>query len=158
MKGKYWKVFGSIQTENKTYRKRLLSFLKEEDKGEDITYVPDEDGATSLFVESYLGYVDFVEYFKVNNPGLIDVKDKEGRSSFYVACEKGHITTVRYLMKCHHDINAENAEKTTALSATCLNGHTKVAKLLLDNKADINKTNKSNQSTLHFSCLNGNVQ
>lgn len=111
-----------------------------------------------MFVSSHLGYVDFVEYFIVKCPDHINVKDKEGRSSFYVACENGHIDMVRYLMKFHHDINSENAEKTTALSAACLNCHIEVAKLLLDNDANINKTNNSNQSTLYFACLNGNVK
>ncbi|VDH93266.1 Hypothetical predicted protein [Mytilus galloprovincialis] len=158
MKGKYWEVFGGIQAENKTYRSLLLSFLNERDMCQEITYVPDEDGVTPLFVASYLGYVDFAEYFIVRCPCHIDVKDKEGRSSFYVACENGHIAMVKYFMKFHYDINDENTQKTTALSATCLNGHTEVAQLLLDNKADPNKTNKLNRSTIYFACLNGNVK
>ncbi|CAG2231640.1 unnamed protein product [Mytilus edulis] len=106
-------------------------------------------------------YVDFVEYFTVKCQRHLDVKDKQGRSSFYVACENGHIETVKYLMKFHYDIDmidAKNARKTTALSATCLNGHTEVAKLLLENHADINQTNKLKQSAVHFACSNGNAK
>ncbi|CAC5410652.1 unnamed protein product [Mytilus coruscus] len=158
MKGKYWEVFGSTQTENETYRKQLLSYLKEQDICQEMSYVSVEDGNTPLYVSSHLGYVDFVEYFIVKSPNHIEVKDKEGRSPFYVACEKGHIAVVRHLMKYHEDINAENRDKTTALSATCLNGHTELAQLLLHNKADINISNKLNQDTLHFACLNGNVK
>ncbi|XP_063405750.1 serine/threonine-protein phosphatase 6 regulatory ankyrin repeat subunit B-like [Mytilus trossulus] len=158
LKGNNWEVFGSRQTENQKYRKLLLSFLKEQDTCKETTYVVDKDGATPLFVSSYLGYVDFVEYFRVKSPGHIDGKDTKGRSSFFVACENGHILVVKYLMKYIHDFNAENSEKTTALSATCLNGHTEVAQLLLENKAETNKTNNSNQSTIHFACSNGNVK
>ncbi|CAG2216437.1 unnamed protein product [Mytilus edulis] len=158
MKGKYWEVFGSIQTENEAYRKLLLSFLKEQDSCPQISYDFDEDGNTPLYVSSHLGYIDFVEYFVVNYPYHIQVKDKEGRSPFYVACEKGHIAVVRYLMRYNEDINAKNMDNTTALSATCLNGHTEVAQLLLDNKADINIANNLNQDTLYFACFNGNVK
>ena len=158
LKGNNWEVFGSIQTENQKYRKLLLSFLKEQDTCQETIYVVDKDGASPFFVSSYLGYVDFVEYFRVKSPGHIDGKDTKGRSSFFVACENGHILVVKYLMKYLHDINAENSEKTTALSATCLNGHTEVAQLLLENKAETNKTNNSNQSTIHFACSHGNVK
>ncbi|XP_071141832.1 uncharacterized protein [Mytilus edulis] len=158
MKGKYWEVFGSIQTENEAYRKLLLSFLKEQDACQPISYDFDEDGNTPLYVSSHLGYIDFVEYFVVNYPYHIEVKDKEGRSPFYVACEKGHTAVVRYLMRYNEDIDAKNMDNTTALSATCLNGHTEVAQLLLDNKADINITNNLNQDTLYFACFNGNVK
>ncbi|VDI16367.1 26S proteasome non-ATPase regulatory subunit 10, partial [Mytilus galloprovincialis] len=158
MKGKYWEVFGSIQTEKEAYRKLLLLFLKEQDACQQISYDFDEDGNTPLYVSSHLGYIDFVEYFVVNYPYHIEVKDKEGRSPFYVACEKGRIAVVRYLMKYNEDINAGNADETTALSATCQNGHTEVAQLLLDNKADINITNINNQNTLYFACLSGNVK
>ncbi|XP_076082888.1 uncharacterized protein LOC143053953 [Mytilus galloprovincialis] len=158
MKGKYWEVFGSIQTEKEAYRKLLLLFLKEQDACQQISYDFDEDGNTPLYVSSHLGYIDFVEYFVVNYPYYIEVKDKEGRSPFYVACEKGHIAVVRYLMKYNEDINAGNADETTALSATCQNGHTEVAQLLLDNNADINISNINNQNTLYFACLSGNVK
>ncbi|VDI02941.1 Hypothetical predicted protein [Mytilus galloprovincialis] len=153
MKGKYWEVFGSIQTEKEAYRKLLLLALKEQDACQQISYDFDEDGNTPLYVSSHLGYIDFVEYFVVNYPYHMEVKDKEGRSPFYVACEKGRIAVVRYLMKYNEDINAGNADETTALSATCQNGHTEVAQLLLDNKADINITNINNQNTLYFACL-----
>ncbi|VDI42961.1 serine/threonine-protein phosphatase 6 regulatory ankyrin repeat subunit A [Mytilus galloprovincialis] len=158
MKGKYWEVFGSIQTEQEAYRKLLLSVLKQQDTCQQISYNSIKDGMTPLYVSSHLGYLDFVEYFVVKCPNHTQVKDKEGRSPFYVACEKGRIAVVRYLMKYNEDINAENLDKTTALSATCLNGHTILAQLLLDNKADMNITNKLNQNSLHFACLKGNVK
>ncbi|XP_071142344.1 ankyrin-1-like [Mytilus edulis] len=158
MKGKYWEVFGSIHTEKEAYRKLLLLFLKEQDACQQISYDFDEDGNTPLYVSSHLGYIDFVEYFVVNYPYQIEVKDKEGRSPFYVACEKGRIAVVTYLMKYNEDINAGNADETTALSATCQNGHIQVAQLLLDNNADINITNINNQNTLYFACLSGNVK
>ncbi|XP_063405879.1 ankyrin repeat domain-containing protein 50-like [Mytilus trossulus] len=158
MEGKYWEVFGSIQTENEAYRKLLLSILEEQDTFQQIFQNSVENGKTPLYVSSYLGYIDFVEYFVVQCPYYIKVKDKEGRSPFYVACKKGHIAVVRYLTKYNEDINAHDVNNTTALSATCLNGHSVVAQLLLDNNADINKTNKINQDTLHHVCLSGNVK
>ncbi|VDI03178.1 Hypothetical predicted protein [Mytilus galloprovincialis] len=158
MKGKYWEVFGSMQTENYTYRRLLLSFLIEQDTCQHMSYVAQDDGSTPLFVSASLGYVDFVRYFLVKCSNHINVKDREGRSSFHVACENGHIAIVKYLLKFYEDINAEKADKTTALSATCINGHTEVAKLLLDNNADINRKNKLNQHALYFACLNGSVE
>ncbi|VDI41318.1 Hypothetical predicted protein [Mytilus galloprovincialis] len=158
MKGKYWEVFGSIQAENEAYRKQLLSYLKEQDGCQQMSYVPGKDGATPLFVSSSLGYIDFVEYFIVKCRLHIDIKDKEGRSPFFVACENGHIAVVKHLMKYYKDINTKNAAKTTILSATCLNGHKEVAQLLLDNKADISIANELNQNTFHFACLHGDAQ
>ncbi|VDI17282.1 Hypothetical predicted protein [Mytilus galloprovincialis] len=158
LNGKYWEVFGGIQAEKKTYRNLLLFFLKEQDTCQQISYVTSEDGQTPLFVSSYLGYVDFVEYFIAKCPYHINVKDKEGRSSLYVACKNGHIAAVKYLMKYYEDVNAEMAYKTTALSTACKNGHIEVVQLLLDNNADINRTNKFNKNALYFACRNGNVQ
>ncbi|CAG2234020.1 unnamed protein product [Mytilus edulis] len=146
-----------MQTENKAFRTRLISFLKATYIVSKMIYSPDEDGATPLFVSSYLGYVDFVDYFIETHPYQIGVTDKKGRSSLFVACENGHIAAVEHLLKYSEDVNAENAEKTTALSATCLKGHIEVAELLLDNKADITRTNKLNQNAFHFTCLNGNI-
>ncbi|XP_063405871.1 serine/threonine-protein phosphatase 6 regulatory ankyrin repeat subunit B-like [Mytilus trossulus] len=158
MKGKYWEVFGSIQTENEAYRKLLLSFLKEQDTCQQISFDFDEDGNTLLYVSPHLGYIDFVEHFVVNYPYHIKVKDNEGRSPFYVACEKGQIAVVRYLMKYNENIDTKNMDNTTALSATCLNGHTEVAQLLLDNKADINSRDTYGQTALHSACQNGHAE
>ncbi|CAG2256755.1 unnamed protein product [Mytilus edulis] len=158
MKGKYWEVFGSIQTENEAYRKLLLSFLKEQDTCQQISFDFDEDGNTPLYVSSHLGYIDFVEHFVVNYPYYIEVKDNEGRSPFYVACEKGQIAVVRYLMKYNENIDTKNMDNTAALSATCLNGHTEVAQLLLDNKADINSKDTYGQTALHSACQNGHAE
>ncbi|CAG2216442.1 unnamed protein product [Mytilus edulis] len=170
LKGKYWEVFGSIQTEHEAYRKLLLSVLKQQDTCQQISYDSVEEGNTPLYVSSHLGYLDFVEYFVAKCANHIKVKDKEGRSPFYVACEKGHIAVVRYLMKHHANIDTQNVDDTTALSATCLNGHTEVAQLLLDNKADINITNKlisrvdstiknnTGWSAFHVACLNGHLE
>ncbi|CAG2184437.1 unnamed protein product [Mytilus edulis] len=158
MSGKYWEVLGSIQTENKTYRNLLLSFLKEQDTCQQTSYVAGDDGLTPLFVSSSLGYIDFVKYFIVKCPDHINAKDKESRSPFYVACKNGHIAVVRYLIHFYEDVNAEMVYKVTALSSACLNGHTEVVQLLLDNNADVNRTNKANQNALYYACLNGNVQ
>ncbi|XP_063407048.1 ankyrin-1-like [Mytilus trossulus] len=158
MKGKYWEVFGSIQTENEAYRKLLLSFLKEHDTCQQISFDFDEDGNTPLYVSSHLGYIDFVEHFVVNYPYHIEVKDNKGRSPFYVACEKGQIAVVKYLMKYNENIDTKNMDNTTALSATCLNGHTEVAQLLLDNKADINSRDTYGQTALHSACQNGHTE
>ncbi|CAG2256754.1 unnamed protein product [Mytilus edulis] len=170
LKGKYWEVFGSIQTEHEAYRKLLLLVLKQQDTCQQISYDSVEEGNTPLYVSSHLGYLDFVEYFVAKCANHIKVKDKEGRSPFYVACEKGHIAVVRYLMKHYANIDTQNVDDTTALSATCLNGHTEVAQLLLDNKADINITNKlisrvdstiknnTGWSAFHVACSNGHLE
>ncbi|CAG2234030.1 unnamed protein product [Mytilus edulis] len=96
MKGNYWEVFGGIQTENEAYRNLLLSFLKEQDKLLQTSYLPGDNGLTPLIVSSSLGYVDFVKYFIAKCRHYIEVKDNEGRSSFYVACKNGHIAVVNY--------------------------------------------------------------
>ncbi|VDI65891.1 Hypothetical predicted protein [Mytilus galloprovincialis] len=158
MSGKYWEVFGGIQVENEAYRKLLLSYLKEQDTCQQTSYETSEDGSTPLFVSSSLGYVDFVKYFIAKCPNHINVKDTEGRSSFYVACKNGHIAVVKYLIHYYEDVNAEMAYKTTALSAACYNGHTEVAKLLLENNADINRTNNLKHNALYCACYSGNVQ
>ncbi|XP_071141706.1 ankyrin-1-like [Mytilus edulis] len=176
---KYWEVFGSIQSENQTYRQLFLSFLNEQDTCREITYVPDDHGRTPLFVSSHLGYVYFAEYFIIKCPRHINNKEEQGRSPFYVACQNGHIPKVRYFMKFYYDINAETANKTTALSATCLNGnnetnslhktkngwsvlhvacwmgHTKLVKLLTDVGINVNDTTNNGNTPLCAACENG---
>ncbi|XP_063405741.1 uncharacterized protein LOC134689705 [Mytilus trossulus] len=158
MSGKYWEVFGGIHVENEAYRKLLLSYLKEQDTFQQSSYETSKDGSTPLFVSSSLGYVDFVKYFVAKCPNHISIKDKEGRSSFYVACKNGHTAVVKYLIHYYEDVNAEMAYKTTALSSACYNGHIEVAKLLLENNADINRTNNLKHNALYCACYSGNVQ
>ncbi|XP_063405875.1 serine/threonine-protein phosphatase 6 regulatory ankyrin repeat subunit A-like [Mytilus trossulus] len=128
-----------------------------------LSYLPEKTvnnieniyGNTPLYVSSHLGYLDFVEYFIVKSPNHIEVKDKEGRSPFYVACEKVHIAVVRYLMKYNQDINAENLDKTTAL-----NGNEKLAKLLLFGKYNVDISNRDTfgLTALHSACKNGHTE
>ncbi|XP_052086516.1 serine/threonine-protein phosphatase 6 regulatory ankyrin repeat subunit B-like [Mytilus californianus] len=146
-----------MQSEKKTYRKLLLSFLKEQDTSQKITYVPDKDGVTPLFVSSYLGYVDFVEYFIVKCPGHIDVKDKE-------ACKSGHTDVVKLLIDVGLNVNDTSNNGSTPLYLACQNGHYDTVKYLLDlNGQTLNNQNTTLKdevgwSVLHVACSNGHSQ
>ncbi|XP_063407051.1 uncharacterized protein LOC134690859 [Mytilus trossulus] len=154
LKGKYWEVFGSIQTEHEAYRKLLLSVLKQQDTCQQISYDSVEEGNTPLYVSSHLGYLDFVEYFVAKCANHIKVKDKEGRSPFYVACEKGHIAVVRYLMK-HHETTIKEKDGFSVLHIACFNGHLEVVKLLVDVGMNLNDTTNAGYTPLYQACRKG---
>lgn len=152
---KYWEVFGNMQTENADYRNLLLSFLKDQDTIQPISYVSQDDGVTPLFVSSSLGYLDFIHYFIVKSPMYIDAKDENGRSAFHVACKNGHIATVKYLLEYFVDKTATDTDGLSALHAACVGGHTDVVKLLLNAGRSINDTTYHNLSPLHLACIKG---
>ncbi|CAG2234034.1 unnamed protein product [Mytilus edulis] len=136
MSGKYWEVFGGIQTENEAYRKVLLSYLKEQNTGKQTSYITGDDGPTPLFVSSSLGYLEFVKYFISKCPNHINFKDKEG-----------HYETVKLLLDSNEQ-TLENCVETTIkdntgcsiLHAACENGHTEVVKLLIERGMNVNDT------------------
>jgi ankyrin repeat protein len=82
----------------------------------------------------------------------INVQDKYGRTSLYVACGNNCEDVAKKLIENKANINLANKDGWTPLYVACWRNCTDVAKLLIENKADINLANKDGWTPLYGAC------
>jgi ankyrin repeat protein len=75
----------------------------------------------------------------------------------HVACHKGHLKVVKYLVKMGADVNVSTLNGTTPLYRACQYGHESIVEFLLDHGADINMSRRNGYSPLYIACLKGHL-
>jgi len=73
----------------------------------------------------------------------------------YNACQKGHITIVRYLVNLGANIHKEYNKGETLLFSACEGGNEALVKYLVELGADIHKVNNDGETPLFKACENG---
>lgn len=74
-----------------------------------------------------------------------------------LACYKGHLDMVRYLLEAGADQEHKTDEMHTALMEASMDGHVEVARLLLDSGAQVNMPTDSFESPLTLAACGGHV-
>ncbi len=118
---------------------------------------------TPLFMASQEGYLGgfYILYFYLlfiyiseivemllRNNANVNIRENEGWSPLYIACDKGHVDVVDLLLKHNAKVNLKAKDDSTALHVACNNGHTKIVELLLKKKADVHMTTDDGSSAL----------
>ncbi|XP_063417718.1 uncharacterized protein LOC134700292 [Mytilus trossulus] len=138
--GYHWDVFGNIQTRFRQYRELFLNNLS---KMQIKVTTLGNDGSTPLFVSSYKGYKDFVEYLADKFTDQVFQRDEHNRSPLYIACKQGHVEVVKTLLLFDKDVHQLQNCNCTPFYISCQMGHVDIAKLLfqhdLIDKSDRNK-------------------
>jgi len=80
--------------------------------------------------------------------GIINVKDKEGRTALHYACDRENTELVQLLLEHNADVNLEDEEGETALHYACLVGNLNIVKKLLEHGAQTSKKNKEGETPI----------
>lgn len=79
-------------------------------------------------------------------------------SALTLACYKGHLEMVRFLLAAGADQEHKTDEMHTALMEASMDGHVEVARLLLDSGAQVNMPTDSFESPLTLAACGGHTQ
>lgn len=79
-------------------------------------------------------------------------------SALTLACYKGHLDMVRFLLQAGADQEHKTDEMHTALMEASMDGHVEVARLLLDSGAQVNMPTDSFESPLTLAACGGHVE
>ncbi|MCJ7582707.1 MAG: ankyrin repeat domain-containing protein, partial [Candidatus Aminicenantes bacterium] len=100
------------------------------------------------------GNLEGVKAQIVQNPELVNAKDKDGRTPLHWACRGVHLDVVKYLVENGADVNAEDNNKVVPLHSLAVRNSTAAIEILLANEADINAKDYSSHTALHQAAMN----
>jgi len=97
-----------------------------------------------LLMASELGYLSIVETVVCDPEHHININvyNKERNTSLILACEKGHLDVVEFLLDHKANTECKNCDLNTALLIACDKGNEEMVKLLLAHKANRNSRNR----------------
>ncbi len=86
---------------------------------------------------------------------LLESRDGNGSTPLHIACTKGHLELVRYLLTAGADPLAGDNENSTPLHAAAIGGNTDIAQLLLDRNIDVDIRDDNGMTPLLFAGYRG---
>lgn len=113
----------------------------------DIHQVNASTGATAMHIAAREGHSSIMMQLFRKDSTTIKAKLDDGRTPFYIACERGHLPCVEFLISLEEvDINDRNLPlDETGLVIAVHNGHVNIVKLLLSHGARFDVKTKDNQ-------------
>uniref|UniRef100_A0A8B9YTM7 Ankyrin repeat domain-containing protein 17 n=1 Tax=Bos mutus grunniens TaxID=30521 RepID=A0A8B9YTM7_BOSMU len=118
-----------------------------------------ENGHTPLMEAGSAGHVEVARLLLLENGAGINTHSNEFKeSALTLACYKGHLEMVRFLLEAGADQEHKTDEMHTALMEACMDGHVEVARLLLDSGAQVNMPADSFESPLTLAACGGHVE
>lgn len=102
----------------------------------------------------------FLLAFKIlleHGAGINTHSNEFKESALTLACYKGHLDMVRFLLEAGADQEHKTDEMHTALMEASMDGHVDVARLLLDSGAQVNMPTDSFESPLTLAACGGHV-
>ena len=85
-------------------------------------------------------------------------RDRGHLNCLLVACSKGHLDVVQYLLSIGNDSNKADNRGWTGLHAASYKGHVNICKALIANKADINCVDKDGGSAVLLAAQEGHIE
>nr|XP_056713374.1 ankyrin repeat domain-containing protein 17 [Euleptes europaea] len=117
-----------------------------------------ENGHTPLMEAGSAGHVAVARVLLENGAGINTHSNEFKESALTLACYKGHLEMVRFLLEAGADQEHKTDEMHTALMEACMDGHVEVARLLLDSGAQVNMPADSFESPLTLVACGGHVE
>ncbi|VDI08953.1 Hypothetical predicted protein [Mytilus galloprovincialis] len=166
-------TFNNYQLIHKTFRDKLISFLKRNDDANTVLRKLDTEGCktikyghleylfdkhyyTTPLIESAIrGNYDIVEFLIVNVKCNVNKTDRKGNSPIHKASERGHTAVAKLLLENNADVSHCNNDKTSPLYVACKGGYKDTVELLLQNNADVNQCNEDGRPPLYAACKGG---
>eukprot|EP00094_Tigriopus_californicus_P009181 TCALIF_08851-PA protein Name:"Similar to Ankrd17 Ankyrin repeat domain-containing protein 17 (Mus musculus)" AED:0.38 eAED:0.38 QI:0/0.53/0.37/0.75/1/1/16/0/2553 len=116
-----------------------------------------ENGHTPLMEAASAGHVKVARILLSFGAGINTHSNEFKESALTLACYKGHLEMVRFLLDAGADQEHKTDEMHTALMEASMDGHVEVAKLLLDHGAQVNMPADSFESPLTLAACGGHV-
>uniref|UniRef100_T1IU24 Uncharacterized protein n=1 Tax=Strigamia maritima TaxID=126957 RepID=T1IU24_STRMM len=117
-----------------------------------------ENGHTPLMEAASAGYVCVASLLLQHGAGINTHSNEFKESALTLACYKGHLEMVRFLLEAGADQEHKTDEMHTALMEASMDGHVDVARLLLDSGAQVNMPADSFESPLTLAACGGHVE
>ncbi|KAJ8408895.1 hypothetical protein AAFF_G00247130 [Aldrovandia affinis] len=117
-----------------------------------------ENGHTPLMEAASAGHVEVARVLLDYGAGINTHSNEFKESALTLACYKGHLDMVRFLLEAGADQEHKTDEMHTALMEACMDGHVEVARLLLDSGAQVNMPADSFESPLTLAACGGHVE
>ncbi|XP_037657058.1 ankyrin repeat and KH domain-containing protein 1 isoform X3 [Choloepus didactylus] len=117
-----------------------------------------ENGHTPLMEAASAGHVEVARVLLDHGAGINNHSNEFKESALTLACYKGHLDMVRFLLEAGADQEHKTDEMHTALMEACMDGHVEVARLLLDSGAQVNMPADSFESPLTLAACGGHVE
>lgn len=115
-------------------------------------------GRSLLHAASSGGHLDVIKYLVEScgcDPAL---KDKKYITSLFLACQKGHIESVKYLMSLGCDINDKVLEDRTAIHGAATSGNLELIKHLDSLGFSFKSADEKGSTPLFYACASGNIE
>ncbi|XP_048242804.1 ankyrin repeat and KH domain-containing protein mask-like isoform X3 [Haliotis rufescens] len=104
------------------------------------------------------GHRDVVELL-VSEGADVSLVDKYGDNILHLACMRGHVETVKFVLSLHVvDINSRGERSRTVVMGAVVRRHRDVVELLVSEGADVSLVNKDGDNILHYACIRGDVE
>ncbi|KAF7285836.1 ankyrin repeat and KH domain-containing protein 1-like isoform X5 [Rhynchophorus ferrugineus] len=116
-----------------------------------------ENGHTPLMEAASAGHVGLAKILLSHGAGINTHSNEFKESALTLACYKGHLDMVRFLLEAGADQEHKTDEMHTALMEASMDGHVEVARLLLDSGAQVNMPTDSFESPLTLAACGGHV-
>lgn len=117
-----------------------------------------ENGHTPLMEAASAGHVGVAKLLVANGASINTHSNEFKESALTLACYKGHLEMVRFLLEAGADQEHKTDEMHTALMEASMDGHVEVARLLLDSGAQVNMPADSFESPLTLAACGGHVE
>jgi ankyrin repeat protein len=90
------------------------------------------------------------------DPGLLYVKDEQGKTPLHWAVGRGQVEAARFLLDTYHvDVNVRNNNEGTPLHVAASQAQPKAAELLIAHGALVDARTKDGATPLHFASYKG---
>lgn len=117
-----------------------------------------ENGHTPLMEAASGGHVKVAKLLLENGAGINTHSSEFKESALTLACYKGHVDMVFFLLEQGADQEHKTDEMHTALMEASMDGHVEVARLLLDHGAQVNMPADSFESPLTLAACGSHVE
>ncbi|XP_011496279.1 PREDICTED: ankyrin repeat and KH domain-containing protein 1-like [Ceratosolen solmsi marchali] len=116
-----------------------------------------DNGHTPLMEAASAGHVSVAKILLEHGAGINTHSNEFKESALTLACYKGHLEMVKFLLEAGADREHKTDEMHTALMEASMDGHVEVARLLLDSGAQVNMPTDSFESPLTLAACGGHV-
>lgn len=117
-----------------------------------------ENGHTPLMEAASAGNVSIARILVEHGASINTHSNEFKESALTLACYKGHLEMVRFLLEAGADQEHKTEEMHTALMEASMDGHVEVARLLLDSGAQVNMPADSFESPLTLAACGGHTE